>query len=110
MDRKEKAAVNGLAVASLVFGILAILTSWTVIPAVMNALFALMFASLSKGCRKKCGIALAGMLLALSAIVIALIAAAVFFELAVDFVNSLSGSREEMLRDLLDALPGLKGV
>ena len=110
MYRKEKTEVNALAAASLIFGILAILSSWIVIPGIMNALLALMFASLSKGCRKKCGVAAAGMILAFSAVVISIIAAAVFVGVAANYINNISGSPEEMLRNFFDTLGNPQGV
>lgn len=75
MDKKAKAETNGLAVASLIFGILTLLTCWTVVLPVSQALLAFMFALLSRGNKKKCGVAKAGTLLAVIGLVFALVIA-----------------------------------
>jgi len=63
MDTKARAEVNGLAVASLIFGIISILTCWTVILPVPLVLLTFMFALLSRGNKKESGVAVAGMVL-----------------------------------------------
>ena len=83
-----KAKPNGLSLAALIFGILAVLGSFTVVGTPFLSGLAIMFSWLSRGDRKMCGQALAGNILGAAAIFISLIVAVV---LAVMLANSFFG-------------------
>ena len=72
MSDQLKAGANGLSIASLLFGILALLTSITVIPVLFFASLAIMFSWLSRGNRRMNGQALAGNILAIISIIISI--------------------------------------
>ena len=68
-----KASSNGLSLASLVFGILAVIGSFVIIPTPLFAGLAITFSWLSRGDRRMSNQALAGNILALIAIAVSII-------------------------------------
>ena len=72
MSDQLKAETNGLSIASLVFGIFALLTSSTVVPVIFMSSMAIMFSWLSRGNRRMNGQALAGNILAIISIIISI--------------------------------------
>ena len=72
MSDQLKAETNGLSIASLVFGIFALLTSITVVPVIFMSSMAIMFSWLSRGNRRMNGQALAGNILAIISIIISI--------------------------------------
>ena len=108
MEGKETADSNGMAVASVVFGIFAILTSWTVLLGIPNACMAIMFGNLSRGCRRKCGTARTGVILGTVSIVIAVIVAVCLLSKAVEYLLLLPVVPEDierLIEDFFRAVP-----
>ena len=68
-----KASSNGLSLASLVFGILAVIGSFVIVPTPLFAGLAITFSWLSRGDRRMSNQALAGNILALIAIAVSII-------------------------------------
>ena len=97
--------VNGLATASLIFGILAILGSVFILPTTFNAGLAIAFAWLSRGNGKMCGRASAGHILAVISIVISLAAIGVLALAAFRFAQELlSGMAIEEIAPYLEQI------
>lgn len=109
MDSAVKSESNSLAVASLVFGILGIAGSWTVVAAIPNALLAIMFAELSKGCRRKCKLAVAGMILGIASLLLAVIAGFVLVGIFADLLTELPYGMYDFLDELIDIYKNLIG-
>ena len=72
MNHQERAEYNGLSIAALVFGILAVLGSFTILATPLLASLAISFAWLSRGERKMHWQAITGNVLAVLSIVISL--------------------------------------
>ena len=64
MNSDTKSEVNGLSIAGLVFGILAIITCWMVVFVPFNAGMAITMSCLSRGGKKMNGISITGCVLA----------------------------------------------
>ena len=97
MNEQTKAVPNGLSTASLIFGILALLTSITVVLVPFNASMAIMFAWLSRGNKKMCSRAAAGNLMGIISLVLGLV---VLIAMTVAFVNWLrANSSSQMVQD-----------
>ena len=81
--------INGLAAASLVFGILAILGSVLVLPTAFNAGLAITFAWLSRGDGRMCGRAVAGNILGVVSIILSIIALIALIYAGIRYAQSL---------------------
>ncbi len=105
MNENLKAESNGLSVASFIFGILALLSSFVMVLTPFFAPMAIAFAWLSRGKGKMHWQAVAGNLLALLSIVISI---AVLMVLCVVFMAAisaaLSGLDTETLRSALEQI------
>lgn len=110
MDKTAKAAKNSLSVTSLVFGILAVAVSWTVVLGLPNALLAIMFSALSRGKMKRNGQAVAGMLLGIAAILLGIIAGVVIITSFGDMISEFLGSPEDALNQIMDGIRYFEGV
>lgn len=77
MDTTVKAETNGLAIAALVFGVLSVLTCWTVILPIPQATLAIAFALLSRGNKKECTMAVVGTVLGIIGVVLGIVCASV---------------------------------
>jgi len=77
MDRTVKAETNGLAIASLIFGILSVLSCWTIILPIPQAALAIGLALLSRGNKKKCTMASTGLILGIVGAVLGVLFASV---------------------------------
>lgn len=100
MNKQVKAETNGLAIASLVFGIIGILISWTV---VLNLPFACMtfaFSLLSRGNKRKCGVAAAGTILGIVSIVIGIVVSVSLLRYAIQYVNSMMIDYDMLLEEI----------
>ena len=100
MENNIRAEKNSLSVWSLVFGIIAVLTSWTVIIGIPAALLAITFAALSQGRFKKSKQALCGTLLGTASILLAVIAAGAIVYFFGDAIVSYLGSPEDVIRSI----------
>lgn len=112
MDKKQRAETNALSIASLVFGIISLLISWTVIFNIPCAFLTFMFSLLSRGNRKLSGLAAAGTVMGIISLIVGAAAlASVLYTLAqysgnmlIDFDRFL-----EEIRQLLQQT-GIGGV
>ena len=105
MDKKAVSETNGLAVASLIFGVLTILTCWTMVLPVPQALLAFMFALLSRGNRRSCGVAKAGALLAVIGLVLTMFVVAAFGRWLVQLYTSVPMA-EDVTKNVLNEVQG----
>ena len=97
------AKTNGLSLAALIFGILAFLGSFAVVPTPFCASLAVMFSWLSRGDKKMNGQAVAGNVLAVAAVVISLVVLGLVltvFRVAAEAFFSMGA---EMFRDLIQS-------
>lgn len=109
MENNVYSKANGLSAAALIFGILALLGSFLVIPTPFNASMAIMFSWLSRGDKKMNRQALAGNILALASIVISLtvcvILMTVFITALLSYIGNLDLSGlEAALKSLADSI------
>lgn len=73
MDSNKKAEVNGLCIAGLIFGIMSVLTCWTVMLIPFNAGMAVTLSCLSRGSSKMNGLSVLSIVLAGISILIGLL-------------------------------------
>ena len=105
MYEQSKAAPNALSTASLVFGILALLTSITVVAVPFNASLAIMFSWLSRGDKKMNGRAVAGNVMALVSIVLGLAVLVALLLAAVSWMHgAVSGYQFKELEPLFEQI------
>ena len=83
-----KAGSNGMSLAALVFGILAVLGSFVIAPTPLLSGLAITFSWLSRGDKKMCNQAVAASILAVIAIIISLVVMSVIL-----FVAASAGRR-----------------
>ncbi|MBQ1424320.1 MAG: hypothetical protein IIY96_07765 [Lachnospiraceae bacterium] len=113
MYEQSKAAPNALSTASLVFGILALLTSITVVAVPFMASMAIMFAWLSRGNKRMNGRAVAGNVMAIVSIVLGIVVLVAVLLAAVSWLHgAASGAMmPELLQPYLEPLmPYLYGI
>ncbi len=72
MDNNNRAAVNGLSIAGLVFGIFSIIFSVLIIPVPFFFGLSVTFSLLSRGAQKMNGLAKAGLVLSAVSVIVAL--------------------------------------
>ena len=113
MYEQSKAAPNALSTASLVFGILALLSSITVVAVPFMASMAIMFAWLSRGNKRMNGRAVAGNVMAIVSIVLGLVVLAAILLAAVSWLHG--AARGAMMPELLqpyfeELMPYLDGI
>ena len=101
MQNNISAERNGLSTASLVFGILALIFSWSVVLTPFNSALAITFSWLSRGDKKMNGQAIAGNILGLISIIISIAVVVallvMFMSYALDFVRQ---NIEPMMREI----------
>lgn len=97
MDKKIRAEANGLAVASLVFGIISVLLSWTVVLNIPCVCLTFAFSLLSRGNKRKCGMAVTGTVLGIVSLVIGLAAFVSLAGLALGYIRDLQLDFEFLL-------------
>lgn len=91
MENSRKSEVNGMCIAGLVFSILAVLTSWTVILAPLNAGMAFTLACLSGGKLKMNAVSVISCVLASLSLVLAVLIFLAAFFLFIDPPTALYG-------------------
>lgn len=112
MDKNVKAETNGLAIASLVFGIIGILISWTMVLNIPCACLTFAFSLLSRGNKKKCSMAVVGTVMGIISIVIGIVVAISLANLAAQYFGNMLIDMDRILeegRELLQQF-GVGGV
>lgn len=92
MDNNIRAEANGLSIAGLVFGILAVLSSFTVVFIPFFASMAITFSLLSRGNKKMNVQAIAGNILAIVSIIIGLLICSIILVLIIGGISELFSS------------------
>lgn len=112
MEKNVKAETNGLAVASMVFGIISILISWTMVLNLPCACLAFCFSLLSRGNKKKSGPAVAGTVMGIVSIIIGLVVAYSLANLAVKYFGNMLLDFDKILEEGREMLQqfGIGGV
>lgn len=114
---ETKAASNNMSLAALIFGILAVLGSFTVVLTPVFAGLAITFSWLSRGDKRMCTQAVVGNVLGVIAIVISIIVLiAIVMVIASVFVMTIEGGGMDMetipdtAHDVFGYIAGIRGV
>ena len=107
MDYSMKAEKNGLSLASFVFGILAVLGSFVVVPTPFFASMAICFAWLSRGKKKMNWQAAAGNVLAVVSILISIAIVLLLIAALITYLRDYVSQHATELAPILDGLRDL---
>lgn len=112
MNKKLRADTNALAVASLVFGIIGLLISWTMVFNLPCACLTFMFALLSRGNKRKCGLAVAGTVMGILSLIVGVIVAISIANMAVQYFGNMLVDFDRILEEIRQLLQqaGIGGI
>ena len=112
MDKKYRAETNALSIASLVFGIIGLLISWTVVFNIPCACLTFMFSLLSRGNKKKCGLAAAATVMGIISLIIGAVAFVSVLNAASQYFGNMLVDFDRILEEIRQLLQqaGIGGI